>query len=33
MLIPGQSFRDVYNDFNDRLGTLVAGFMNVIVAF
>jgi hypothetical protein len=33
MLIPGQGFRDIYNDFNNRLGTLVAGFMNVIVAF
>ena len=33
MLIPGQGFRDIYNHFNDRLGALVAGFMNVIVAF
>jgi hypothetical protein len=33
MLIPGQGFRDIYNDFNNRLGSLVAGFMNVIVAF
>jgi hypothetical protein len=31
MLIPGQGFRD--NDFNNGLGSLVAGFMNVIVAF
>jgi hypothetical protein len=33
MLIPGQGFRDIYNDFNNRLGSLVAGFMNVIVTF
>jgi hypothetical protein len=33
MLIPGQGFRDLYNNFNDRVGTLVAGFMNVIFVF
>ncbi len=33
MLIPGQGFRDIYNNFNNRVGDLVAGFMNVVVTY
>ena len=33
MLIPGQGFRDIYNHFNNRVGALAAGFMNVVFKF
>ena len=33
MLIPGQGFRDIFNNFDNRVGSLVAGFVNTIVAF
>jgi hypothetical protein len=33
MLIPGQGFRDIYNDFNNRVGSFVAGFINAIFMF
>jgi hypothetical protein len=33
MLIPGQGFRDIYNNFDNRIGSLVAGFVNMIVTF
>jgi hypothetical protein len=33
VLIAGQGFRDIYNNFNDRVSALVAGFMVVNVAF
>jgi hypothetical protein len=33
MLIPGQGFRDIYNDFNNRVGSLVAGFINAVFLF
>src|SRR5262249_24085361 len=33
MLIPGQGFRDIYNHFNNRVGDLVAGFMNVVFLY
>ncbi len=26
-LIPGQGFRDIYNNFNDRVSPLLAGFL------
>jgi hypothetical protein len=32
-LIPGQGFRDLYNNFADRVGGLTAGFINAIFAF
>ena len=31
MLIPGQGFRDIYDNFNSRVNALVAGFINVDV--
>jgi hypothetical protein len=33
MLIPGQGFLDIFNNFDNRVGSLVAGFINAIVAF
>ena len=33
MLIPGQGFRDIYNNFDNRIGSLVAGFLTMIAAF
>jgi len=33
MLVPGQGFRDLYNNFSGRVGALVAGFMNVVFKF
>jgi hypothetical protein len=33
MLIPGQGFRDIYNNFDNRVGTLVAGFLTAVFAF
>jgi hypothetical protein len=33
MLIPGQGFLDIYNNFDNRVGTLVAGFITSVVAF
>jgi hypothetical protein len=33
MLIPGQGFLDIYNNFDNRVGTLVAGFITLVVAF
>jgi len=33
MLIPGQGFRDLYNNFNNDIGSLVAGFINAIFTF
>lgn len=33
MLIPGQGFRDIYNNFDDRVDTLVAGFLNMVVQY
>ena len=33
MLIPGQGFLDIFNNFDNRVGSLVAGFINTIVAF
>ena len=33
MLIPGQGFRDIYDNFNGRVGALVAGFINVVFTF
>ncbi len=32
-LIPGQGFRDLYNNFDSRVGALVAGFANVVVLY
>jgi hypothetical protein len=32
-LIPGQGFRDLYNNFDSRVGALVAGFVNVVVLY
>jgi len=32
-LIPGQGFRDLYNNFDNRVGALVAGFVNLNLAF
>ncbi len=32
-LIPGQGFRDLYNNFSDRVPALVAGFLNANIAF
>jgi hypothetical protein len=33
MLIPGAGFRDIYNNFNSEVGSLVAGFINAIFTF
>ena len=33
MLIPGQGFRDIYDNFNSRVNGLVAGFINAIFTF
>ncbi len=33
MLLPGQGFNDLYNNFDSRVSTLVAGFANVLLAF
>lgn len=33
VLVPGQGFRDLYNNFSDRVDPLVAGFLNVILAY
>ena len=33
MLIPGQGFRDIYDNFNTRINALTAGFINVIFTF
>ena len=33
VLIPGQGFRDLYNNFDNRVGALVAGFINLNLAF
>jgi hypothetical protein len=33
MLIPGQGFLDIYNNFDNRVGTLVAGFLTTVIAF
>jgi hypothetical protein len=33
MLIPGQGFRDIYDNFNNRVGDLMAGFMNVVFLY
>ncbi len=33
MLIPGQGFLDIYNNFNSRSGSLVAGFLTAVAAF
>ncbi|HEV3165656.1 MAG TPA: hypothetical protein VGZ22_16635 [Isosphaeraceae bacterium] len=33
MLIPGQGFRDIYNNFSNRVNPLVAAFINVNLAF
>jgi hypothetical protein len=33
MLIPGQGFRNIYNNFSSRVDPLVAAFMNVNLAF
>jgi hypothetical protein len=33
MLIPGQGFRDIYNNFDNRIGSLVAGFATMVVSF
>jgi hypothetical protein len=33
MLIPGQGFRNLYNNFDSRVDTLVAGFANLLLAF
>ncbi len=33
MLIPGQGFRDIYNNFDNRVGGLVAGFLNSVFTF
>ncbi len=32
-LIPGQGFRNIYNNFDSRVGALVAGFLNLSLAF
>jgi hypothetical protein len=32
-LIPGQGFRDLYNNFSDRVDPLVAGFINMILLY
>jgi hypothetical protein len=33
MLIPGQGFKDIYDNFNTEVGSLVAGFINAIFTF
>ena len=33
MLIPGQGFKDIYDNFNNNVGGLVAGFINAIFTF
>lgn len=33
MLIPGQGFLDIYNNFDNRIGSLVAGFLTAVAAF
>jgi hypothetical protein len=33
MLIPGQGFLDIFNNFDNRVGSLVAGFINTIFTF
>ncbi len=33
MLIPGQGFLDIYNNFDNRVGSLVAGFLSMVLAF
>ena len=33
MLIPGQGFRDIYDNFDSRVNALVAGFINVVFTF
>ncbi len=33
MLIPGQGFKDLYNNFSNDVGSLVAGFINAIFTF
>jgi hypothetical protein len=33
MLIPGQGFRDLYDNFNSPVNPLLATFMNVNLAF
>ena len=33
MLLPGQGFKDIYNNFNSEVGNLVAGFINAIFTF
>ena len=33
MLIPGQGFLDIYNNFDNRVGSLVAGFLSSVIAF
>lgn len=32
-LIPGQGFQDIYNHFNGSVGTLAAGFLNVVLMY
>lgn len=32
-LIPGQGFRDLYNNFDSRVGALVAGFVTLVVVY
>ena len=32
-IIPGQGFRNLYNNFSDRVDPLVAGFLNVVVMY
>lgn len=33
MLIPGQGFKDLYNNFSSDVGSLVAGFINAVFTF
>ena len=33
MLIPGQGFRDLYNNFNSRVDTLFGGFATLLFLY
>ncbi len=33
LLLPGQGFRDIYNNFDSRIGSLVAGFLTTVFQF
>jgi hypothetical protein len=33
MLIPGEGFRQIYDNFRSRVGALTAGFINMVLTF